>query len=366
MTTVPTQADGPIVERSRTAEDVANRLVESTLGAVDLLAIHLGERLGLYQSLAEAPLTPADLAVRAGIHERYAREWLEQQAVTDLLSVTTDGDSRRYSMPEEVREVLLDQASLNFVGPLARMIAATTAHLPGLLDAYRTGGGVSWQTFGADARESQAEMNRPWFEQMLPDALASIPQVDGPLRQPGARVADLGCGAGWSSIAIARAYPGVVVDGYDADSPSVSMARTNAADAGLTDRIRFAEARVGEEQLAETYDVAFAFECVHDLSAPVEFLAAARRSLRPQGVMVVMDEAVAPEFSAPGDDLARLMYGFSLFVCLPDGMSHQPSAGTGTVMRESTLRTYAEAAGFTSVSVLPIEDFGFWRFYLLS
>ncbi len=209
-------------------------------------------------------------------------------------------------------------------------------------------------------------MNRPWFEQMLPDALATVPQVDGPLRQPDARVADLGCGGGWSSIAIARAYPEATVDGFDVDSPSVSMARSNAKEAGLTGRIRFAEARIGDEDLPEKYDVVFAFECVHDLAAPVEFLAAARRSLRPQGVMVVMDEAVAPAFTAPGDELERLMYGYSLFVCLPDGLSQQPSAGTGTVMRESTLRTYAEAAGFTTVSVLPIEDFAFFRFYLLS
>ncbi len=98
---------------------------------------------------------------------------------------------------------------------------------------------------------------------------------------------------------------------------------------------------------------------------PVEVLAAARRALRPGGAVVVMDEAVAPEFAPGGNDLERLMYGFSLFVCLPDGMSSPPSAGTGTVMRAATLRGYALEAGFTRFEVLPIEDFGFWRFYLL-
>ena len=119
---------------------------------------------------------------------------------------------------------------------------------------------------------------------------------------------------------------------------------------------------MADEQL---YDVAFAFECVHDMARPVEVLAAIRAALDPDGVLVVMDEAVAEEFTAPGDDLERLMYGFSLLVCLPDGLSSTPSAGTGTVMRPSVLRGYAERAGFGSLDVLPIEGFGFFRFYAL-
>jgi len=117
---------------------------------------------------------------------------------------------------------------------------------------------------------------------------------------------------------------------------------------------------------AAAYDMAFAFECVHDMPRPGAVLGAVRRSLRPGGVLVVMDEAVAPEFAADGDEVERLMYGFSLLVCLPDGMSSQPSVGTGTVMRPSRLREYAQEAGFSGMDILPIEDFGFWRFYLLS
>jgi SAM-dependent methyltransferase len=113
------------------------------------------------------------------------------------------------------------------------------------------------------------------------------------------------------------------------------------------------------------YDVLFAFECLHDMPYPVEVLSAARRALRPGGAVVVMDEAVAEEFRPDGNLLERLMYGFSLLVCLPDGMAHPGSAGTGTVMRASRLRAYAEQAGLGAVSVLPIEDFGFWRFYEL-
>jgi SAM-dependent methyltransferase len=184
------------------------------------------------------------------------------------------------------------------------------------------------------------------------------------MRAPGARILDIGCGAGWSAIALARAYPDARVHGVDIDAPSVRLALRNAAAAGVAARSEFTVADAA--QLPESgFDIAFAFECVHDMPRPVEVLAAVRRALRPGAPLVVMDEAVAEEFAPGGDDLERLMYGFSLFVCLPDGMSSPPSAGTGTVMRQRIVRDYALAAGFTTVRVLPIDNFGFWRFYRL-
>ncbi len=371
MTTAPEQtattADGGAVpEPAPTADDLAGRLFEAALGSIDLLSVHLGDRLGLYRAVAAlGEPTVGEVAGKAGVHERYAREWLEQQAVTGLLVALGAGDQRRFRLPEASREVLLDPTSLNYLAPLARMLAASAAKLPDLLEAYRTGGGVSWDDLGPDARESQADLNRPWFEHRLADALASAPGLDAVLSRPGARIADLGCGGGWSSVALARAYPGATVDGYDVDEPSVALATGNADSAGVGDRTTFRRVDVSGSDVGEGYDAVFAFECVHDLSAPVEFLATARRATAPDGITIVMDEAVAPEFTAPGDDLERMMYGFSLLICLPDGMSQQPSAGTGTVMREGTLREYARAAGFADVEVLPIEDFGFFRFYRL-
>lgn len=146
--------------------------------------------------------------------------------------------------------------------------------------------------------------------------------------------------------------------------PSLESARVNAEQAGLADRLAW-HAVDGKGLPAAAYDVVFAFECLHDMPNPVEVLTAARQALVPGGFVVVMDGAVVDAFSAPGDELERLMYGFSLLVCLPDGLSHPPSAGTGTVMRRSTLESYARQAGFGQVDVLPIEDFGFWRFYRL-
>ena len=355
------------------AEAVAQRVLDASLGMVDILAIHLGDRLGWYRELnTNGPATAAELAERSGTSERYTREWLEQQAVSGLLAVepgSGEGSDaaareRRFSVSPGTAEVLTDGRSLNYLAPLARMLAGAAVQLPALLAAYRTGGGVGWSDFGADARESQADMNRPWFESELPGALAGVEHLDQRLRRPGAKIADVGFGGGWSSIALARAYPDATVEGFDIDAASVKLASANAAHEGVQDRVVFWEADA-KMMPPDTYDAVFAFECIHDMPHPVEVLAAARQSLAPGGTVVVMDEAVADTFTAPGDETERLMYGFSLLICLPDGMSHPLSTATGTVMRPDVLHAYAVAAGFTDTRVLPIHDFGFWRFYEL-
>ncbi len=344
-----------------TSEEFAERLLGAALSLIDVLAVYMGDRLGWYRALMTGPASPAELVARAGGSERYAREWLEQQAGAGILTVD---DSARFAMPPGAQEVLTDPESLSYLAPLARMFGAAAAQLPALVDAYRDGGGVGWAEFGLDMREAQADMNRPWFLHQLAGVLAGVADLDEMLRRPGARIADVGCGGGWSSFALARAYPESSVDGWDIDAPSIELARANASEVGLADRVTFTAADasgMGES----SYDAVFAFECIHDLSRPVDVLAAMRRAVRPGGAVVVMDEAVADRFTPPGDDLERLMYGFSLFVCLPDGMSSQPSAGTGTVMRPDTLRAYAREAGFSDVEIMPTGEFGFWRFYRL-
>ena len=350
--------------RSMTAEEFGERLFGSALGLIETLSIYVGDRMGWYRALAESgPATAGELVARTGGSERYAREWLEQQAVNGILEVE-ETDERRFAITPAVAEVTTDPSSLSFLSPLARMVTASAIQMPKLMDAYKNGGGVNWAEFGEDARESQSDMNRPWFENVLPDALRGVPEIHDVLSRPAARIADIGPGGGWSSLALARAYPNASVEGFDIDRPAVEMATKNAQEAGVADRVTFHVAD-GADMGAQEYDAIFAFECIHDMSHPVEVLAAAGRALKPDGAMVVMDEAVADRFTAPGDEVERLMYGFSLFLCLPDGLSHEGSVGTGTVMRRATLERYARAAGFSRVSVLPIEDFGFWRFYRL-
>jgi hypothetical protein len=190
-------------------EEFADKVFTAALGTMETFNLYLGERLGWLDALAEAPATPAELAERTRTNTRYAVEWLEAQAAYGNLTVVDDGGGdrlqRRYAMPPGAAEVLTDRHSLNYLGALPQMMAAAGAKLERLLEAYRDGGGVGWAELGDNARNSQAALNRPWFESALAPALASVPGIEAVLQQPGARIADIGCGAGWSSIALAGA-----------------------------------------------------------------------------------------------------------------------------------------------------------------
>jgi len=350
-------------------EAFAGRLLESALSTMETCCVYLGARLGLYRALHErGPCTPAGLAGAAGIDRRYAREWLEQQAMAGILEAdaAADSEARCYALPAEHAEVLLDSDSLSWLAPVVQLVVGLTGPLPALLQAFRTGEGVAWSAYGVDAREGQAGQNRPAFLTLLgTEWLPAIGDIHARLcADPPARVADVACGAAWSSIGIARAYPKVQVDAFDLDDASVAMARANVAEAGLAHRVRVAAVDAGDPALAGRYDLVAIFEALHDMSRPVEVLRKARAMLAPGGAVLVMDERVAETFQAPGDTIERMMYGFSVLSCLPAGLAEQPSAGTGTVMRPATLRAYALEAGFLDVEVLPIAH-NLFRFYRL-
>lgn len=348
------------------AEALAGRIFEAGLGAIELATIRLGGRLGLYRALADAgPCTPPALAAAAGIGARYAREWLEQQAVAGLLLVddaAAGADDRRYRLPEGGAAVLLDPESLAYTLPLADLPETIDRVMPALEQAYRTGGGVHYSEYGF--HDVQAALNRPVFRGLLgSEWIPSIPDVDARLRA-GGRAVEFGCGEGWAAISIAAAYPEAQVDGYDLDDASIAAARRHADQAAVADRVRFEVIDVAADTLDGSYDVAFCFEMVHDLARPVQALQVARRLTGGTGPVIVMDEQVADEFTAPSNPFERFFYGASVLHCLPVGMAEQPSAATGTVMRPSTLRRYAAEAGFTEVTDLPIEH-PMFRFYRL-
>jgi 2-polyprenyl-3-methyl-5-hydroxy-6-metoxy-1,4-benzoquinol methylase len=178
-------------------------------------------------------------------------------------------------------------------------------------------------------------------------------------------VADIGCGAGWASIAIARKYPNVIVDGFDNDALSIEIARENARAAGVADRVHFHVRDVSDPSLSGTYDLVAAFVMLHDVARPVETLEVMRTLAGELGTVLVVDMRVGAEFTAPADPRDRFAYTFSLLYCLPISLSEEQSAGTGTVMRLDTLQTYARAAGFREAQVLPIEH-DFFSFYRLA
>jgi 2-polyprenyl-3-methyl-5-hydroxy-6-metoxy-1,4-benzoquinol methylase len=352
-------------DRDAERDAFAERLFQSALGYFDMLSIRLGQRLGLYEVLAEGSVTSQELASRAGIAERYAREWLEQQTTAQIIVGDTDRDPVTFTLPAGHAEVLLDGDSLSYMGASVSQLYSITNAFERVVEAFRTGGGVPYDAFGTDNIEGQGAGNRPVFLTTLPnDWLPKIPPLHDRLRaDPPARVVDVGCGTGWSSIAIAMAYPNVTVDGIDPDEISIELARKNAAAEGVTDRVRFHREDAALVERAP-FDVAAAFECIHDMARPVEVLTAVRASLSDEGAMLIVDERTHDRFTGEPDPLEAYFYGWSIFDCLPTGMYEQPSAGTGTVMRASTLERYAAEAGFTRFEALPIEHDTF-RLYLL-
>ncbi len=355
---------------ARDRDDFSERLFGEALGAFNIFSVYIGDRLGFYRALASGEaLTPGELAGRTNTHERYVREWLEHQATSCVLEAHGSGNGsgeRRYSLPPGRAKVLADRESLSYMAPLAQLIVGAVTPLDALLHAYRHGGGVAYHDYGVNLREGQAAMNRQMFLQQLGyEWLPRVEDVHARLQSdPPARVADIGCGAGWSSIGIASAYPKVQVDGYDLDQASVDLARVNIQSAGLSERVRVFLRDASDPDQYGRYDLVTAFECLHDMSNPVGALRTMRMLAGKRGAVIIMDERAMEEFQPCGEALDQLLYGFSILHCLPAGMVEQPSAGTGTVMRPDTLRKYAQEAGFSQVEILPIDNF-FFRFYRL-
>jgi 2-polyprenyl-3-methyl-5-hydroxy-6-metoxy-1,4-benzoquinol methylase len=355
---------------SATPDEITGRIFSSLIGAMEIFCIYVGDQLGFYQSLHEAgPATARELAARAGTNERYTREWLEQQATAGYLATDNPEapvDERRFRLPEGYEAVFVDPESLIGGAPMAQILAGTVAPMSQLLAAFRSGDGVPYADYGRDLHEGQARVNRPALTHLLAQEwIAAMPDVDARLRaEPPARIADVGMGQGWSSIALARAYPEARIDGFDLDEASVAAARENVRAAGVGDQVTMYTRDAGDPELAGQYDFALAVECVHDMADPVAVLSAMRRLVGTGGTVLIVDERVPDDFAPNGDDVERMMYGFSVLHCLPVGMVDKPSVETGTVMRRATFRRYAEQAGFTHVDELPVEHDTF-RFYRL-
>jgi len=342
------------------------RLFESAVGSIEILTVLLGHRLGLYAALdaADGPSTAPSLAASTGLDERYVEEWLAQQVTAGLLTISP-GESLAVVLDPAARAVLVDDSSPFYGISMALLLAGIADALPQVEQAFRTGGGVSFGEFGDDVRHGQALFNRFAFTNDLVDSWVDVAGVRPLLERPGARVLDLGCGVGWSTIALAQAFPTASFVGVDSDEASVLDARAEAAMAGVADRVSFEVADAAGPWAPASYDLVTVFEALHDMSRPGDVLAAARAALRPGGRVLVMDEGVEDELTPNGSPVERLMAASSVLHCLPVGRSDADEHAVGTMLRPSIMRSLASGAGLESVEVLPIEH-DFFRFYLLS
>jgi 2-polyprenyl-3-methyl-5-hydroxy-6-metoxy-1,4-benzoquinol methylase len=357
---------------------LADRLFRDMTGALELLTVYLGERLGLYQALqADGPATCAELAARTGTAERYIREWLEHHAAGGLLEVDDPAAgplARRYSLPPGHAPVLADTGDVRYQAFNGTEIVRAARWMPQVAEAMRSGGApppLPW------APEGRPEFNRAVFLNLLARQwLPAIADVDRRLRsEPPARVADLACGTGWSSIAMAQAYPLISVDGFDLDADAIAAARRNAEEAGLADRVTFTAADASGPDasgpdasgpgMPGQYDLVTIIEALHDMSRPADALRAARAMLAEPGSLIVADEMVEDEFTAPASIQEQYHYAWSVVACLPAVMGDPDTAATGAVMRPATLRRYALEAGFQGLEILPVNA-GMLRFYRLT
>lgn len=344
------------------APALEDRLIESAIGSLELIAVHLGRVLGLYE-LLQHPRTSTELAEDGAIDDRYAREWLEQQAVAGFVNVDDPAlpwDRRRYSLDDTQKAVFVTPDHPLHVSPLADMVIGASEVVGKVARSFRTGGGVPYADYGPIFRSGQAGINRPAFTTDLVESwIDAIPDVVARLEQ-GGRIADVGCGEGWSTIALANRFPNAEVLGIDNDRSSIEAARAHAVDMGS--RARFQQ--VGAADVPGEFDLVVILEALHDMAHPVESLTAVRRSLSDGGAVLVADEKVAEEFGAIGDQLERMMYGWSVAHCLPASMAEPDSAAIGTVLRPRHVEQLAREAGFGTVKRSDI-DAGFFSLYVM-
>jgi SAM-dependent methyltransferase len=349
------------------AEALSERLFTEGLGAAHMLTAFLGVKLGLFRALTDhGPATAAELAERTALDQRYVREWLQAETIAGLLEADADDlAAARFTARPGVRETLVDETNPMYLGGLTQATAALGPVMTDLLDAFRTGSGIPYERYGAEAVSAQAALNRPAFVNSLvaewlpamPDVLARLEDSARP-----ARVADVGCGVGWAAIELARAFPHIRVDGLDVDESSLREARRNAADQGLAERVTFTQVDVKAGFGEQRYDVIFFFECLHDMPRPAEALASARTAMVDGGFVIVMDERVGATLPPPGDPNESYFATVSVLWCLPQSRAEPDCEAPGTVMRPAALRAFAERAGWRGVEVLPVEH-PFFRFY---
>ena len=305
----------------------------------------LGDKLGLYRALAGAgPVTPAELASRTGTKERYVREWLSAQAATGY--VTYEGDGR-FSLPDEHAVALTDETSPACVIGAFELALAAVRSTDRLAEAFRSGEGVGWGEHHHDLFEGCERFFRPGYLANLTSTW--LPALNGIAAklETGARVADVGCGHGASTLVMAEAFPASTFAGFDAHEPSIRAARKRAADAGVVDRTTFDVA--GARDFGGRYDLVCFFDCLHDMGDPVGACAHAREALEPGGVLLVVEPMAADTLEGNLNPVGAAYYGFSTLLCTPSSLSQDVGAALGAQAGEARLREVATTAGFTSV-----------------
>jgi 2-polyprenyl-3-methyl-5-hydroxy-6-metoxy-1,4-benzoquinol methylase len=311
--------------------------------AISAILVHIGDKLGLYKAMAAAgPLTAAELAQRTGTAERYIREWLGNQAAGGY--VTYDAKTGKYTLPPEQAYALADESSPVFLQGGFQVLTALYKAEPKIFQNFKTGAGLDWCEHDKALFEGTERFFKPNYIGNLVNTW--IPALDGvePKLKRGARVADIGCGHGASTLIMAKAYPNSRFVGFDYHDGSVQAARKRAHDAGLTDRVSF-ETAASTDYPGTGYDFVTHFDCLHDMGDPVGAAKHVYKTLHPDGTWMIIEPFAGDKVEENLNPVGRVFYGASTMVCVPASLAHHGPA-LGAQAGESRLRQVVTDGGF--------------------
>ena len=329
--------------------DKLNELLQR--GVVDFGAVFhaalvmVGDKQGLYKKLAErGPMSSSELAAATGTIERYVREWLASQTAGGYVSY--DPAKEQYFLTEEQAFGLADENSPAFLPGAFEVALAAVKAEPKITEAFRTGAGLGWHEHVPELFHGTERFFRPGYAANLVSSW--IPSLDGvePLLKNGAKIADVGCGLGSSTILMAQAYPNSTVVGFDYHGPSIEWARQRGAETGVGDRVRFEVAKA-KEYPGEDYDLVTFFDCLHDMGDPKGAAAHVRETLKATGTWMIVEPFAGDRLEENLNPVGRAFYSASTLICTPASLSQEIGTALGAQAGEARLREIVLGGGFT-------------------
>lgn len=323
--------------------DFMGKLVGDMGAAATLANVILGDELGLYRAMADSqPTTPEALATKTGCHPRLVREWLNAQAASGYMA----HDKGFFVLPEEQAMALALEDSPAYMAGGAAVIAALFHDKDKLVAAMRGDGGLAWGDHHPCMFSGTERFFRPGYRTFLvADWLPALEGVVAKL-QAGAKVADVGCGHGASTLVMAQAFPASTFVGYDYHGPSITTANDRAREAGLAERVSFQQASA-KDYPGHDHDLVCFFDCLHDMGDPVGAARHAYRALKADGTVMLVEPFAEDSLDANLTPVGRLFYAASTFICTPNSLSQEVGLGLGAQAGEARLRAVFEEAGFS-------------------
>lgn len=320
------------------------RFVNDLGAAVHTGMVVIGENLGLYKALAMGPMTPAELAAKTRTDERYLREWLASQAAGGY--VTYDEKTNKFSLDAEQAFTLANEDSPAYLPGAFELALASLAAVPRITDCFRTGAGMGWGEHVDGVFQGCEKFFRPGYAANLVSAW--IPALDGVQEklEKGAKVADIGCGKGSSTLLMAKAYPKSKFSGFDYHDKSIEGATASAKRDGIADRVTFEMAKA-KDFPGRDYDFIAVFDCLHDMGDPVGAALHVKEALKKDGTWMIVEPFANDQMKDNLNPLGRAMYGFSTLLCTPCSRSQEVAMCLGAQAGEKRIRDVVTAAGFT-------------------